>query len=868
MELTEREGSYNIRKKIEKGWIHGNRKTLYKHNVLLSVATGIVICLSIRGEVTFNGPSDAMGVTSLTNAVRWSDGNLPEDPTVDYRIASGILRTPNYSDYVFKGKSLTIGSTNSTQTAGLAICTWDTAGVRTVEFQNDGLILESGILSQYNDRGTKIAGKITVAAPVSKDFCSGNNQKAYQSGMDGAGLWFTGEVVGEAGTRWRFQRSYYGQSNCTATNSTFRFTGDLSNCRSTFVFRPYAEESAPADTNRITFSIGVPSFPGTLELWAQAGLEPYYVNTDLTLGTLICKAGSSILCRYDTAAGDGCTITVTDALTVQRPVRVTTAITGTGKAAIRHPLLKAPSGATLDANDFVFAGGADAAGFSLAVAPDGNGLSTLWVTRGPVIELAKADAFNERESFRKSATSSITNGWENLAYPGPGTNYVVENKTLRSPDQVKVNGTNVRGFAFEGDSLTLKNGAVLAVRSYALTNDNLYCVAASGDVTISHYNYGSSALFPWSKAGTCIFAGRCTFSSSGNKWILLSLSTDRSFRYDADFAGNANVRVQAYCEATQKNPPNGHHWFTSINTNLRGKVRFCYSANNTWTGGDSSIAVPSMDYCNRVYCTDPRNFGGPLAAFDRQAMQIEDYSIIHPMNDVVFDDPTRGWAICNELGGGAAVGRFDVTNGVTMTFKQQLNFNANYATLVKEGAGTLELGDFQPTFWSGGNPDPTALYSNNMFRVVRGTVKALTGKVFNGLQVFFAPETKLAFDADPRDETLATYGLLNDIYRSGRTDRTGTNQYLGKPVSLIDGATQLAVEIQAGESAVAPKYLPLFTVGTEHATTLAGLLKVTHPFSRVQATIVSSEPFAAPNKGGTLTTIGVAFDRGMCIIIR
>ena len=180
-----------------------------KNHLILSVVAGTWMCWSARGEVTFNGPSDAMGVTSLTNAVRWSDGNLPEDPTVDYRIANGILRTPTYGDYVFKGKSLTIGSTNSTQTAGLAICTWDTTGVRTIEFQNDGLILESGTLSQYNDRGTKIAGKITVAAPASKEFCSGNNQKAEQSGMDGAGLWFTGEVVGEAGTRWRFQRSFY-----------------------------------------------------------------------------------------------------------------------------------------------------------------------------------------------------------------------------------------------------------------------------------------------------------------------------------------------------------------------------------------------------------------------------------------------------------------------------------------------------------------------------------------------------------------------------------------------------------------------------------------------------------------------------------
>ena len=65
-----------------------------------------------------------------------------------------------------------------------------------------------------------------------------------------------------------------------------------------------------------------------------------------------------------------------------------------------------------------------------------------------------------------------------------------------------------------------------------------------------------------------------------------------------------------------------------------------------------------------------------------------------------------------------------------------------------------------------------------------------------------------------------------------------------------------------------PKFLPLFTLGSEHAATVAAFLKVTHPFKGVQPQVICSEPFAAPNNGGTLTTIGIAFTRGMCIIIR
>ena len=313
--------------------------------MMLAIVAGIGVSLHARGDVTLLS-NDAIGNSSFTNAANWSDGKLPDDPTVDYLIASSrVLRTPNYGDYVFTGKSLTIGT--ATSAGSLACCTLDTAAVRTVEFQNDGVVLVKGGLYQYNDQGTKVAGKITVAAPPENNFCSGINQKTFQAGMQGAGLWFTGTVVGEPGTRWRFQRSSYNQANCAATNSTFRFTGDLSGCYSTFVFRPYTDESAPVDTNRITFSVGVPSFPGKVELWAQAGLEPYDAATDLTLGSLTCRAGSSILSRYDTASGDGCTITVTDALSVTAPVRVTTAISGAGMSAVRHALLKAPAGVTL-----------------------------------------------------------------------------------------------------------------------------------------------------------------------------------------------------------------------------------------------------------------------------------------------------------------------------------------------------------------------------------------------------------------------------------------------------------------------------------------------------------------------------------------
>jgi hypothetical protein len=208
-----------------------------------------------------------------------------------------------------------------------------------------------------------------------------------------------------------------------------------------------------------------------------------------------------------------------------------------------------------------------------------------------------------------------------------------------------------------------------------------------------------------------------------------------------------------------------------------------------------------------------------------------------------------------------------------MTFREQLNFNANYATLVKEGAGCLALGDFSPTFWSAANRNPTATVSNNIFRIRGGSVKFLTGKVLEALRVFVAQDAKFVFDANTTDETLRTYGVLNSIYRSGRIDRTGDDQYKGKPLQCEEGSTKINIEIvDSGTDEFAVKQIPLFTLGAEYIEEVAGLLNVTHPYVNkgFHAEIVCGEPFAAlnPKHGGLLATVSVKFTRGFTFVVR
>ena len=136
-----------------------------------------------------------------------------------------------------------------------------------------------------------------------------------------------------------------------------------------------------------------------------------------------------------------------------------------------------------------------------------------------------------------------------------------------------------------------------------------------------------------------------------------------------------------------------------------------------------------------------------------------------------------------------------------------------------------------------------------------------------------ANDARFIFEANPTDPTLQTYGLLNNRYRSGRTDRTGEDQYKGKPLQCEEGSTKINIEIvDSGTDGFAVKQIPLFTLGEEYIEEVAGLLNVTaHPYADkgLHAEIVCGEPFDAPDKlGGQLVTISVRFTRGFTFVVR
>ena len=113
--------------------------------------------------------ADPMAQSSFTNSAFWSltkdvrpivyDGSF-QDPAVDYYLVGGLAcRTPRLATSEWNGKTLHVGSLALERSATLAFCAVTPTPI-TVTFHNDGLVLERGMVSQYNNTQASIKGKV------------------------------------------------------------------------------------------------------------------------------------------------------------------------------------------------------------------------------------------------------------------------------------------------------------------------------------------------------------------------------------------------------------------------------------------------------------------------------------------------------------------------------------------------------------------------------------------------------------------------------------------------------------------------------------------------------------------------------------
>ncbi|MBR3924861.1 MAG: hypothetical protein IKJ45_17215, partial [Kiritimatiellae bacterium] len=737
----------------------------------------------------------------------------------------------------------------------------------------------------FYGKGTLLDGPIVVTAPSDKPFWCYANQQSVNPSMT-----FQGAFSGAEDTGIVFNRSE-GKSSGNSTNTVFAFSGSFEEFYgnmdlSVHKLKESDHLEAIASNRCVTMRIlATMPFNGTLHLNPSTVLELSEPGVSFTAKNLSLKAQSKLIVGIDVASPrTSAALVVTNALSLPSDGRVALELNFAGDKTVntlrRHPLMTVPANSNLTLENFrEYFKLSSPTGYTLSYQIEANGqtgLSTFYAVQSPIVTLQSSDGSKISESFSHGNTENIKDvtKWSNGEFPKSGFSYLVDGKILRTPSE-NLDSSPVR---FLGDTLTLRTNATLQVRARWVEINNLYIESLKKETTITYLSGGTNTL-----------NGNFYLLSQDSGCLTYELAQDRTFIHNEKWIGSGKVVLAAGFE-NQTKPPQGTHKMNAASPDFSGVVHMAYklTADKKWTKDPSAdkpadgTIVPNWNQCCRVEITDPMAFGvGPRGVTNHQAIIIEDYSILKPLNDIVLDNPCRGWSIQNKYAYnntstyksyGAPVARFEVPEGVTMTFKERLDFNADNATLVKEGIGCLALGGFEPTFW-GGNDEPTATANNNIFRIREGSVKPLNGKVTEALQVFVANDARFVFEADPADPTLKTYGLLNSEYRKNRSDRVDDRVFHGKPLQCEEGSTKINIEIvDSGTDGFAVKQIPLFTLGAEYIEEVAGLLNVTaHPYADkgLHAEIVCGEPFDAPDKlGGQLVTISVRFTRGFTFVVR
>ena len=205
------------------------------------------------GEVNAAGNyvADPMGQSSFTNSAFWSltkdvrpivyDGSF-QDPAVDYYLVfNGACRTPRLATSEWNGKSLHVGSQSLEKSSTLAFCAVNPTPI-TVTFHNDGLVLERGMFSQYNNTQASIKGKVQVlSTSANKMYSTINNNLGTANGAADPrkiGLDFQGPVSGAATAWWILSTQYGYDGNGETSLSSYRFS-NLTNYFGTIELREF-----------------------------------------------------------------------------------------------------------------------------------------------------------------------------------------------------------------------------------------------------------------------------------------------------------------------------------------------------------------------------------------------------------------------------------------------------------------------------------------------------------------------------------------------------------------------------------------------------------------------------------------------------
>lgn len=798
------------------------------------------------GYVTMTG-ADGASVQSFYKAGNWGSGNPPEAGTNYYVAANRTLATPlndvetqlaiDPTCQTFKGDKLVV--------AGKF---WHING--TYPFTIPDMYMLPGASIQYTSMKTPLAGTLTVYGTRNTPVWVLFNMNAVKAlSLDFA---IKGDAESCLATTW---------STASDTKpSTLRLHGDLSEFYGTL---RVGTTSLSAGDNNIGISLSSEQLGGTIELPIGHACLFLESANGLTAGGLRVTSSNTRL-FIDGSKMNAVTprLTITNSLemasssymmfngvsysaTLGNPPSFPNFAEPTDPGEVKVLRLTpeaVANGGWTDARlsgKFIPPESPSLARSELLWRDDPDGGKTLWL-----VTCVKHAGTSDAQGRSSLTFSTKTDGgtdyyWNNETNPADDLDSL--GKCYMSMNTIYTPNTDSAFYTFPGKTLFLTDTSLYAFNaSLGFACDELVLrngeirMASTGATDSSRTDENGNAYKVWKVRGGIRMTGSNTLTCYGTREMI---------RVEAEIVGDGDIKATTVNNSSSYLNDTGVHELSALNTNFLGKVKVT-AVDNTTKYVSEGIVVPNWQQRVRLFVADERNLGGRRDSFAYDALYLDQYSELVPLNDVTFTDGwNRGVAIGN-------IGRMHVTNGLTLAIRRPLNVNGN---LVKEGGGTVALGG--PLTFGGSAQSTTPTAGANLLTAMGGFVKPLATNAFDGLAITFTNNAALKVDGTPADAGLLKYGLVNVKETTA-------------PVALAPNQATLPVTVDFGAAVEPPAVqwtVGLVTLETAKAEALKPQMVLSNaaPFKNWRGTLGLVD-----NGDGTSTVVANYKTVGMTILFR
>lgn len=643
----------------------------------------LIFCVAAMAMTTVHAAtlalttSDAGGKSSFD---KWDvSGGGTDAPSTDndYVVKDGKYIRVLW-DRSFNGKSISFGEAEGS-VGDLIIQRGNTDVGHKINFANGGAYLNNGHFRPWESNRapnigataqSRTTGPLIVCSPESKPFQICAAEVTSSSKNTNNTVTISAPIKGAAGTALKLCAG--GNASMPAAADTFTITGSMAEFYGKLIvsggLAGGAYESVPVD------AVLQGTMSGSVVVQTGARARAIYRTTTFTTSRLELQAGSTLLVNNETSSSNCGKIAVTESLSVA-PGAIVQLMT--------HPYVGKTFGAGNEAFDFVvltFPANKGTIPLENFVCPDVDGIPPCSLVTNLVdgvwqltIHKDSHDALAANDSKGTTITqalpSALTNAtsWLSGETPQPGRIYVASAGTgglgdgvspiIRTPYYADLSTP----FVFAGDALVLGAGGAI--------------YPCSKDITFPLLNLSPNTTY-------IIGLASCPSHLRGKIYLRTADDTypQRFQAYmkglnavDAEVSGAGTIHVYG---RNGSGNPYGDIEFTALNTNFTGRIKL-------YSGVTANGKTPTADdYMHeRIFVTDARNLGGPLAEFDADSLELTDYSVLEARNNVDLNVANRGITITGN-------GCFAVPENVTLAVSNDITYNG---VLTKKGAGVLAL---------------------------------------------------------------------------------------------------------------------------------------------------------------------------------